>query len=89
MLRISVTESTGDAVKLLVEGRITGDAVGQLSAACDQALSEGRRLTLDLAGVSFIDRNGVGVFHTLATRHVIIANCSAFVAEQLKVRNPE
>ncbi len=86
MLRISVVDSTSDAMTLLLEGQVTGDAVDTLNSSCDQALAEGRRLTLNLAGVSFVDRKGVALFHRLATRQVRVVNCSGFVAEQLKVR---
>ena len=84
MIRISVTESTGNAVTLLIEGKVIGEAVDELNLCCDQALTEGRRITLDVAGVSFIDRKGVALFHRLASRQVSIVNCSGFVAEQLK-----
>jgi len=43
---------------------------------------------LDVAGVSFIDRKGVALFHRLTAHQVSVVNCSAFVAEQLKVRDP-
>lgn len=87
MLRISVLDSTGDAVTLLLEGQVIGDAVNALNSSCDHVLTEGRRLTLDLAGVSFIDRKGIALFHRLTARHVEVVKCSAFVAEQLKVRD--
>lgn len=81
-------DSTGDAVTLLLEGEVIGDAVDEVNASCDLALAEGRRLTLDLAGISFIDRKGVALFHRLSARQVSVVNCSRFVAEQLKVRSP-
>jgi len=88
MIRISITESAGSAETVLIEGKVVGDAVDELNSYCDQALAEGRRLSLDVAGVSFIDRKGVALFHRLAAHQVSVANCSAFVAEQLKVRDP-
>jgi ABC-type transporter Mla MlaB component len=88
MLRISVVDSNGNAVTLLLEGKVIGDAVDEVNSSCNQALAEGRRLTLDLAGVSFIDRKGIALFHRLAARHVSVVHCSGFVAEQLKVRDP-
>jgi hypothetical protein len=88
MVRISVTESTCNAMTLLIEGKVIGDAVDELNSCCDQALAEGRRLTLDVAGVSFIDRKGVALFRRLAAHQVSVLNCSAFIAEQIKVRNP-
>jgi anti-anti-sigma regulatory factor len=88
MVRISVTGSSLDAVSLLLEGQLIGEAVDELDSSCEQALANGRRLILDLAGVSFIDRKGVALFHRLATRNVSIVNCSGFVTERLKVRDP-
>lgn len=88
MVRITVTDSSPDALTLLLEGQLIGESVDEFDLSCEQALVDGRRLTLDLAGVSFIDRKGVAFFHRLATRNVSIVNCSGFVAELLKVRNP-
>jgi ABC-type transporter Mla MlaB component len=73
---------------LLLEGQLIGEAVDELNSSCEQALANGRRLILDLAGVSFIDRKGVALFHRLATRNVSTVNCSGFAAELLKVRDP-
>ena len=88
MVRISVTYLTPDAVTLLLEGQFIGEAVDELELSCERALVNGQRLTLDLAGVSIIDRKGVAFFHRLATSNVSIVNCSGFVAELLKVRGP-
>jgi ABC-type transporter Mla MlaB component len=88
MVRISVTGSNPEALTLLLEGQLIGEAVDELSSSCEKALVNGRRLILDLAGVSFIDRKGVALFHRLATRKISIVNCSGFVTELLKVRDP-
>ncbi len=88
MVRISVTEATGNAMTLLIEGKVIGEAVDEVNSCCDRALAEGRRLTLDLSGVAFVDRAGVALFHHLAARDVSVINCSGFVFEQLKVHDP-
>ncbi len=88
MVRMSITSSARDAVTLLLEGKVIGDAVDEVDSSCEQALAEGRRITLDLAGVSFIDRRGIALFHRLAARQVSMVNRSGFIAEQLKVRDP-
>ena len=85
---MSITSSACDAVTLLLEGKVIGDAVDEVDSSCEQALAEGRRITLDLAGVSFIDRRGIALFHRLAARQVSMVNRSGFIAEQLKVRDP-
>jgi anti-anti-sigma regulatory factor len=88
MIRISVAESTGDAVTLLVEGKVVGEAVDELRSTCDRTLAEGRRLTLNLSGVAFVDRAGVVVLRDLAARSVGLINGSSFVSEQLKAHDP-
>jgi len=49
----------------------------------------GRQLTLDLAGTSFVDNNGVAFLQSLVARNVRLLNCSGFVTEQLKPRKLE
>jgi anti-anti-sigma regulatory factor len=85
MLRITVVESSSEAVRLRVEGRVTGGWVEELRRSCDlQALSDGIRLTLDLADVSFVDPAGIELLKELRGRCVILLSPSPFVAEQLK-----
>ena len=83
MLRISIAESSRHTVKLLVEGEVRGLWVAELGRACEEWLSPEVRLTLDLAGVSFIDEHGIDLFRALRERHVVLANPSSFIAEQL------
>ncbi len=85
MLKITVVESSRDAVRLRVEGRLTGGWVEELKKTCDlQGLSDGIRLTLDLADVAFVDAAGIELFKELRIRCVTLLNPSSFVAEQLK-----
>ena len=62
MMRISVMESTSQVVALRLEGEVRGGWVEALRQSCDGILVEGAELTLDLAGVSFIDHDGVALF---------------------------
>jgi anti-anti-sigma regulatory factor len=85
MLRIMVVESSSEAVRLRVEGRVTGRWVEELRRSCDlQALSDGIRLSLDLADVSFVDPAGIELLKELRGRCVTLLSPSPFVAEQLK-----
>ena len=84
MLKIAILETSGQAVTLRVEGRVIGPWVEELRRSCERALDRGGRLTLDLAHVSFIDRDGIALFRDLRDRHVALRNCSPFVAEQLR-----
>ena len=76
--------SSRAAETLRLEGHLGGPWVGELRRSCDRVLSNGKRLTLDLADVSFIDRDGVGLLRTLKCAEVEVRNCSPFVALQLK-----
>jgi len=85
MLRITVVESSGEAVSLRVEGRVTDRWVEELRRSCEvHALYDGIRLTLDLADVSFIDAAGIELLKELRSRFVTLLSPSPFVAEQLK-----
>ena len=84
-MKITVVESSSKEVRLRVEGRLTGRWVEELRRACDlHALSDGIRLTLDLADVSFADAAGIELLKELRIRSVILLSPSSLVAEQLK-----
>ena len=89
MLRITVVESSSNAVRLRVEGRMTGRWVEELRRSCGlHALSDGIRITLDLADVSFVDAAGVELLKELRSHCVTLLSPSPFVAEQLKTVTP-
>jgi len=44
----------------------------------------GRRLNLDLAELSFVDREGIALLKTLAKSEVGFTNCSQFLKERMK-----
>ena len=89
MLRITVVESSSEAVRLRVEGRLTGRWVAELRSSCDvQALNDGIQLTLDLADVSFVDPAGIEILKELRSRCVTLLSPSPYVAEQLKDVKP-
>jgi hypothetical protein len=83
MLRISVLQSSDHTVTLRVEGEVKGRWVAELGRACEEPLSRDARLILDLAGVSFIDVDGIDLCRVLRERDVVFANPSSFIAEQL------
>lgn len=90
MLRISqrAAQSEGGATYLRLEGQITGPWVEELRRVCaETSRNNGHsqdHLVIDLAGVSFLDADGIALFHELAARRVLFTNCSSFVAEQLR-----
>jgi len=86
MLRISRNNLSDKEVTLLVEGRILNHGIEQLRRVCEDILAQGHQLTIDLSGVSFVSRKGVGVLQDFERRRVALANCSVFVGEQLRSR---
>jgi len=76
-------------VTILLEGTIAGHDVQEVRVACQNILMSGCQLTLDLAGTSFVDNNGVAFLQSLVARNVRLLNCSGFVTEQLKPRKLE
>ena len=85
MMRISVVQSSNQTVTLRVEGEVKGRWVAELDRACEETLSRDIRLNLDLAGVSFIDIDGINLFRVLMDRQVVFTNPCPFIAEQLGV----
>ena len=93
MLRISRSTTTDDkdgreAVLLRLEGQVSGPWIEELRRECNEMIGVNgdgiQPLALDLAGVSFIDADGVALFRELNARHVILTNASPFITEQLK-----
>jgi anti-anti-sigma regulatory factor len=90
MLKISqdLARDRGEGTCLRLDGQVTGPWVEELRRACAETLGNNghdqNHLVLDLAGVSFLDADGVALFRELAARRVSFTNCSTFIAEQLK-----
>jgi hypothetical protein len=83
-MRVTVIESSFEAVRLRVEGRLTGSWVAELRRTCDlHALNDGIRLSLDLADLSFADAAGIELLKELRMRLVVLVSPSWLVAEQL------
>ena len=84
MLKISLMDSGNHVATLRLEGRVAGPWVTEVQKACEKLLSEGRALKLDLAEVSFVDQTGLSLLSSFRSRGISLAECSPFVAEQLK-----
>lgn len=84
MLRISEIEQNGDGATLRLEGRAVGRLVPEIENACEQHLSKGRQLSLDLGDLSFADRAAIALLQELRRRGVVLTNCSPFLNEELK-----
>jgi len=83
VIRISRTGETTSAVTLKVEGTLVAEAVPVLEDACADHLSELKRVDLDFADVSFVDRDAVTAVRELIARGVTILHPTPLVRDLL------
>jgi hypothetical protein len=84
MLKITEICLADGGTILRLEGRISGPWVDEVRRSCERVLARGWSVTLDLYGVSFIERSAEPLLRELMSRPVIFINCSAFLIEQFK-----
>lgn len=84
MLRITRQDTERGRVTLKLEGRLAQGLVGFLEQECSilHAFSPG--LTLDLSGVTFVDRSGVQALKRLHGTGCAIRGCSDLMASILE-----
>lgn len=83
MLRISVSEQDPSCRVIKLEGKLLQAWVDEVRRVCVEA-EEGSLPSLDLSGLSFVDRHGAEMLQQLLRRGVRIRACSPFVAELLR-----
>lgn len=86
MLRISVRTDGEAGTRVHLEGQIIGPWVDELARVCEPLLGVPQPLTLDLAAVSFVGREGVALLTRLRCGRVTLQNCSRLLHEQMKAR---
>ncbi len=79
MIRITVTTSSDRKTRVIVEGRITNVSSIELAAVCQEQLSRGDNLELDLSAVTFADRDGVALVRGLIGQGCALEECSELV----------
>jgi len=84
MLRITAVTPINQVCTLRLEGQLIGPWLKELERSCAEAQTNGAGLVLDLAGVSFIDNDGLAFLQDLTDGAVTLINPSHFVAQQLK-----
>lgn len=84
MLKISEAKPGGQSITLRLEGSVVGPWVGELEKICEPLVGDGRKLSLDLAEVSFLDESGISLLASLRSRDAKLLNATPFVEEQLK-----
>ena len=84
MLKITRNDLDSIQTTLHLEGRVTQTDLPELERSRTEFQQAGRRLVLDLSGVSFVGREGVAALQRMRLDGIIITGCSPFVAELLQ-----
>ncbi len=79
MIRITVVAHPDRKTRVIVEGRITNVSSIELAGVCQQQLSRGDNLELDLSAVTFADRDGVALVRGLISQGCVLEECSELV----------
>jgi anti-anti-sigma regulatory factor len=83
MLKISEVTPANSHVMLRLEGSIAGPWVSEARHACEEILSKGYALQLNLAEIEFMDAAGIALLGDLQARGARLVECSPFVEAQL------
>jgi ABC-type transporter Mla MlaB component len=84
MFRITTVAESATEVTLKLEGRLMQDWVNDCESHCQQLLEQQRRVRLDCAAVTFVDRHGTNMLRRLAQQHLDIVNCPALIRALLE-----
>jgi ABC-type transporter Mla MlaB component len=84
VLKISVQSESNQSIELQLEGKLVGRWVDELRRLSDEALDQGKAVSLDLQRVWFVDARGAALLRSLAVKNVSQNNCSPFVSQQVK-----
>ena len=83
MLRLTRTAQDTSEVVIKAEGQIVAEWVEVLETECREALAMDGRVLLDLASVSYLDRDAVRVIRELTLGSLGLVNCPPLVEELL------
>jgi hypothetical protein len=84
MLKVVRLDAPDSETILLLEGQILGPWIGALRQSCDDALTTNSRgVRVDLAGVTFVNREGAELLSGLPAHRVRLVNASPLVTAQL------
>ena len=82
MLKITVSGQDSSRRIIKLEGKLLQAWVDEVRRLCVEA-EEGSLPSLDLSGLSFVDRPGTELLQQLLRQGVLIESCSPFVVELL------
>jgi hypothetical protein len=83
VLKLTRIEANGQGGTWLLEGRLVGPWVDQLRTIHDSRKA-GDAFRLDLAGVTWVDGEGIAFLRAIRGRGAVLLNCTSFVEQQLE-----
>jgi RNA polymerase sigma-70 factor (ECF subfamily) len=84
MLRITTTHYDRARAHLRVEGRVTGETMGELRSVCEGRLQTRRPLVIDLTGVAYADPAGAKLLRSLELRGASLVGANGFLSELVR-----
>lgn len=84
MLRITTQSNGHGGTRLVLEGRLAGEAVDELRRVARDVSAQGRRLALDLVALRYADAAGIGLLRELISDSAELQRASAFVSAHLE-----
>lgn len=87
MLRIDSCPFGPNRVDLRLSGRLTEDGAAHLAGVVANHVEAARSVHLDLAGLTALDHQGVGLLLGLARAGVRLARCPAFLTLWLRAEH--
>ena len=88
MLRITSQSNGPRGTRLVLEGRLAGEAVGELRRVAREISARGARIALDLFALRYADAAGIGLLRELLSDSAELERASAFVSARLEEPTP-
>lgn len=82
MFKITKTEEDERTINLRIDGKLVEDWQSEFERLYLR-IRKGRRIILDLSGVSFIDDSGIDFIEKIKDERIDIVNCSPFIESLL------
>jgi hypothetical protein len=85
VLKISEISRSDAAITLKLEGKVLAPWVDELRRLCIGTPRQSKQVHLDLDAVTFLDESGAELMRELVRQGIIIARCSKFIAQLLRM----
>jgi anti-anti-sigma regulatory factor len=87
MLKITPIDDQDSTLTFKFEGKLLEPWVAEVLNVCTPRDGRLGRISLDLSGLTFVDRAGAKLLKDLIRRGLAVSACSGFVAELLHLEN--